>query len=186
MRTYTFHDTHTFLKISAGKALALCCFLLVGIIQQASAQVPSISSFAPTSGVIGTTVTITGTNFHATPANNSVYFGAIKATPTAGSTTSLTVTVPAGATSVTPIVVQNNTTGLQASSMQTITGTGTRQFTVTNLPTITPNYTKTDFAAGTNPQSVAVGDFNGDGKADLAIANRNGDNVSVLIATATK
>jgi hypothetical protein len=38
------------------------------------------------------------------------------------------------------------------------------------------------FAAGTRPFSVAVGDFNGDGRPDLAVTNRDSDNVSVLVA----
>jgi len=38
------------------------------------------------------------------------------------------------------------------------------------------------FAAGTNPQFVAVGDFNGDGKPDLAIANGGSNNVTVLLS----
>ena len=38
-----------------------------------------------------------------------------------------------------------------------------------------------DFAAGSGPRSVAVGDFNGDGLPDLAVANRFSNNVSVLI-----
>ena len=37
------------------------------------------------------------------------------------------------------------------------------------------------FGAGTNPSSVAVGDFNGDGKLDLAVANEGGNNVSILL-----
>src|SRR5207253_2189207 len=41
----------------------------------------------------------------------------------------------------------------------------------------------TNFGAGINPYSVAVGDFNGDGKKDLAIANNNSNNVSVLLGT---
>ena len=40
---------------------------------------------------------------------------------------------------------------------------------------------KTDFAAGSGPTSVAVGDFNADGDPDLATANQNSDNVSVLL-----
>ncbi|TAH19878.1 MAG: T9SS C-terminal target domain-containing protein [Cytophagales bacterium] len=152
------------------------------LVNTAQGQVPSISSFTPTSGVVGTTVTITGTNFNATAANNSVYFGAIKVTPTAGSATSLTVTVPAGATSVTPIIVQDKITGLQASSMETIIGTTTRQFTVTNTPNLMPNYTKTDYATNNfNPRSVAIGDFNGDGKADFAAANYGSNNVSIRL-----
>jgi len=40
--------------------------------------------------------------------------------------------------------------------------------------------------AGTNPQSVAVGDFNGDGKPDLATANSGSGNVTILLGTALK
>ena len=38
-----------------------------------------------------------------------------------------------------------------------------------------------DFAAGRSPQSVAVGDFNGDGVEDLAVAILNPASVSVLL-----
>src|SRR5207253_6356815 len=34
---------------------------------------------------------------------------------------------------------------------------------------------------GTDPQSVSVGDFNGDGRPDVAVANHNSSNVSVLL-----
>ena len=37
------------------------------------------------------------------------------------------------------------------------------------------------FAVGNNPSSVAVGDFNGDGHSDLAVANFEGNSVSVLL-----
>ena len=43
----------------------------------------------------------------------------------------------------------------------------------------------TNFTVGLNPNSVTVGDFNGDGKSDLAVANRNSNNVSVLLGTGT-
>ena len=38
-----------------------------------------------------------------------------------------------------------------------------------------------DFAVGAAPESVAVGDFNGDGVQDLAVANQGSNNVSVLL-----
>jgi len=40
-----------------------------------------------------------------------------------------------------------------------------------------------NYGAGTNPLSVAVGDFNGDGKPDLAVANNGSNNVSILLNT---
>ena len=39
---------------------------------------------------------------------------------------------------------------------------------------------KVDYGTGHNPESVAIGDVNGDGKADLATANTGADTVSVL------
>lgn len=38
----------------------------------------------------------------------------------------------------------------------------------------------TNFPVGSAPSSVAVGDFNGDRKLDLAVANYNDNNVSIL------
>ncbi len=42
---------------------------------------------------------------------------------------------------------------------------------------------RTSFAVGSDPIGLAVGDFNGDGKADLAITNKNSNSVSVLFNT---
>jgi len=44
--------------------------------------------------------------------------------------------------------------------------------------------TAVSYAAGRQPMFVAVGDFNGDGRADLVVLNSNGANVSVLLANA--
>src|SRR5439155_13909145 len=38
-----------------------------------------------------------------------------------------------------------------------------------------------NYAVGTDPRSVAVGDFNGDGKPDLAVANTGSSTISVLL-----
>ena len=39
---------------------------------------------------------------------------------------------------------------------------------------------KVDFTAGTTPHAVSIGDVNGDGKPDVAVANRSSNTVSVL------
>jgi FG-GAP-like repeat len=43
----------------------------------------------------------------------------------------------------------------------------------------------TNFPVGTQPPSAAVGDFNGDGHSDLAVANENSNNVSILLGAGT-
>ena len=59
---------------------------------------PAITAFAPQSGAVGTTVTITGTNFSTTVEENTVNFhNGIQAAVTNAITTALTVTVPNGA-----------------------------------------------------------------------------------------
>jgi len=59
---------------------------------------PSITSLSVTSGVVGTSVTITGTNFGATQGTGTVSFNGTDATPTSWSATSIVVTVPVEAT----------------------------------------------------------------------------------------
>ena len=49
-------------------------------------------------------------------------------------------------------------------------------------PTFAPQIT---FATGLRPYSVSIGDFNGDGKPDLAVANKFGDSASILLNTTT-
>jgi hypothetical protein len=57
------------------------------------------------------------------------------------------------------------------------------------LSTTTPGATaptfavKQDFGTGSSPHSVALGDFNGDGKLDLAAANSSSNSISVLFGT---
>jgi VCBS repeat protein/HYR domain-containing protein/FG-GAP repeat protein len=58
------------------------------------------------------------------------------------------------------------------STVSLLLGTGTGSFGA-----------KTNFDTGENPRTAAVGDFNGDGKLDLAVANGNSDTVSILLNT---
>lgn len=63
-----------------------------------SSNVPVITNFSPASGVAGTSITITGTNFGATIGANAVKCNGQTATVTAASPTSLTFTAPDGVT----------------------------------------------------------------------------------------
>jgi len=63
-----------------------------------SSNVPTLNNFAPASGTIGTSVTISGTNFGATVGANTVKFNGQVGTVTSASPTSLTVTAPDGVT----------------------------------------------------------------------------------------
>ena len=150
-------------------------FLLLLLGYSGFAQVPTITSFAPTSGAIGTTVIISGTNFNTTPANNIVFFGATRATVSAGSATSLTVVVPVGA-SFQPISVTNLTANLTAYSAKPFITT----FPCGGAINTSSFAAKVDFTTGTSPFSVSTGDFDGDGKADLAVANGSSNTVSVF------
>ena len=61
------------------------------------AAAPAISSFNPTSGPVGTSVTITGTGFQDASVVNDVEFNNVDASFTVDSDTQITATVPAGA-----------------------------------------------------------------------------------------
>lgn len=138
---------------------------------------PTITSFNPTSGPVGTSVTITGTNFSATPANNIVFFGATRATVTAASTIQLTVTVPIGAT-YQPITVLVG--GLLAFSYTPFI------VTFANGVGIDANAfaARVNLAAVASPISVFISDIDGDGKADIVTGNTSGS-ISVLRNTST-
>jgi hypothetical protein len=208
--------------------------LILGFLLAATAalsQVPTISSFTPASGPIGTTVTIAGTNFSATPANNIVFFGATRATVTGSTTTQLIVIVPAGANDQPITVLVGGLTGysskpfivtfvngvgidanafaaksdLTTASTDTraiatgdIDGDGKPDLIVTNSSSNTISVfrntsspgtlsyaTRVNFTVGAGPGSIAVGDIDGDGKLDLAVTNLNATTMSVLRNTST-
>jgi len=80
-------------------------------------QAPTISSFTPTFYDTSTplpTVTITGTNFSPTSADNVVKFNGVTATLTSATTTQLTMTLPSGATSGKITVVTHGLTATSA------------------------------------------------------------------------
>jgi hypothetical protein len=68
---------------------------------------PSISSLSPTSGPVGTSVTITGNNFGDTQGTSTLTFNGTSATPTSWSTTSIAAPVPSGASPGSVLVMVN-------------------------------------------------------------------------------
>jgi photosystem II stability/assembly factor-like uncharacterized protein len=137
---------------------------------------PTISTFFPVSGSIGTVVTISGTNFSPVAAQNIVYFGAVRGIVTTASPTQLTVPVPYGA-SYQPIsvTVNNNLTAWSLSP-----------FMVTSLNAISTltdssfNEIKEFPSGGYQSGNMVVADFDGDGKPDLANNLGYTSNVSVI------
>ena len=71
---------------------------LIGITQSSVPAGLSILNFLPNQGGPGTTVTVQGQGFNATPSNNTVKFNGATATVLAATSTSLTVNVPDTAT----------------------------------------------------------------------------------------
>jgi gliding motility-associated-like protein len=163
---------NTFTRIFIQKIFLLCIVTILSV-TSLFAQAPTITSFNPVKGPVGTSVILTGSNFNAIAANNIVFFGATKATVTAVDPlgNNLTVTVPAGATYA-PITVLNfdgitNLTGYSAKPF--LTTFAPTKYSISNTaPDITP---KVDFGTGISPLYIAIGDLNVDGKPDLVVAN---------------
>lgn len=124
---------------------------------------PVISSFSPASGPVGTPVIITGSGFSATPANNIVFFGAVKAAVTAAGASSLTVTVPAGATFMPISVTVNHLTGYSAKPFM-VTFPDGGPLTIASFERL-PSLTTSLY-----PFAVAITDLDGDGKPDVSAA----------------
>src|SRR4029450_4176338 len=90
----------------------------LGLVQtEGATSAPTITSFSPTSGPVGATVTINGTNFTGA---TSVKFNGVSATFIVNSATKITATVPTGAT-----------TGTVSVTTPGGTATSTSDFTVT-------------------------------------------------------
>lgn len=121
---------------------------------------PYISDISPSQGVVGSSITIAGVNFDATPANNTVYFGNAKATVTSASATQLTVIVPYGATYAPVKVIANELTGVSDDRFK-VTFPGA----TTDANTFRP---KVSFSTANNfPRAIELGDLDLDGYLDI-------------------
>jgi VCBS repeat protein/IPT/TIG domain-containing protein len=141
---------------------------------------PHIGSVSPLSGNVGSTVTITGSNFSATASANLVRFGPVQAPVTSATATTLTVTVPAGTANLPVTVTTAGLTGYFYVPFNT-TFTDPGQFAPSAFST------RTDLALGAHngPQSVAAMDIDGDGKQDLVIADGDSNKIDIYRNTST-
>lgn len=148
-------------------------YIINALITGSPPKVPIVSGFSPASGPIGTTVTIGGSNFSATPLNNIVYFGAVRAMVTSCSPTSISVTVPPGVTDQPISVTVNGFTGYSAKPF-------TPLFNTDGIITASSFASPISYGAWSSPLGLSIGDVNADGKPDIASADAAGSAVSVF------
>jgi len=134
-----------------------------------SPAAPTLSSVSPTSGKVGSTVTLSGTGFSTAPSQNMVKFNGVVAAVTSATATSLTVTVPANATNGNVTVTVNGKTSAGI------------PFNVTAPLTVTA-YNPTSGNAGT---SVVITGSGFDSNPSANSVKFNGVSAQVTEATAT-
>jgi hypothetical protein len=166
-------------------AMLISCWLLVpmsaatlGVAQNNPVPLVNLplvpDAVAP--GSAGFTLTVNGTGFVSGSAVNWSIGGAT--TPLATTFVSgsqLTAAVPAGnvATAGTASIIVKNPApggGVSNSALLQIT-----------IPTSLVSLTRTDYPVLTDPDWITTGDFNGDGKPDLAVAGFDASSVAVLL-----
>jgi hypothetical protein len=107
-----------------------------------------------------------------TVSTSTAFKGRLEADPTTG-VTRITDANPAGTYPVTVTAFD----GAGATTVQTFTLTVTTPLTCNPVTFATA----ANVTVGSSPLSVAVGDFNRDGKQDLAVVNQGANNVSILL-----
>ncbi|MGC6415316.1 MAG: FG-GAP-like repeat-containing protein, partial [Bacteroidia bacterium] len=134
---------------------------------------PSLSNLSLSTAEIGDNITINGSGFDSTAANNIVYFGGVKANVTAVTATSLTVTVPKCEVISKISVISNGLTSnnlyfkLKNSTSQALNLTWSSEYfkAPSSISKLGPN---------TYINAFEVGDFNGDNLMDIVAALSGG------------
>jgi len=137
---------------------------------------PTIASFTPSSGLPGTTVTINGTNFGATPAQNVVYFNGTQATIVNASATQLTVTSPSRISngSITVINLANGTQGVSRSNFNPLFDNN-KDFGGRVIASSFNKYVAFGIAPtyGVGSTGFSLGDLDGDGWQDVVTSSND-------------
>ncbi len=124
------------------------------------APIISLNTVSPLKGAVGSTVTITGSNFSTTLSENKVRFGTVEATVLTASTSQLTVTVPPGAALGLVSVTRDNLTARYHLPFVPTFGPGVVFDNTHFSPPVNFTLTTADY-------DIAVGDLNRDGKPDV-------------------
>ena len=108
-----------------GLGLVVAILFSLFFSSKAQAAAPTITSLSITTGAVGASVTVTGTNFGSPQGTSTIKFNGTTATATTWTTTSIVTTVPTGATTGNVVV--------------TVSGTASngKSFTVVPAPSIT-------------------------------------------------
>jgi hypothetical protein len=138
------------------------------------------TTFSPKTGPAGTTVIIDGSGFNTTLSNNLVYFGAVKATVTAATTTQLTVVVPSGAT-YDPITISNRISGKVCKTNDAFNIT----YDCGNLDENLFNHVSGFTVGSVTLNGFAFGDLDADGKPDVVCANNSNSTIYLRRNTST-
>lgn len=134
-------------------------------------QTPTIASFSPASGVVGSIITITGTNFSTNATNNVVKVNGVTATIASATATSIIIPIPA-----------NATTGKITVTVDGQTATSTAPFIVKKAPTIT-SFTPTFGGVGTQ---VEITGTNFVGQVTPAVVKFNSEVMTLKQVSDTK
>jgi uncharacterized protein YjdB len=171
--------------INAGTAIvsySLSCGTVTTVVTvNPNPGAPAISAMSPLSAKPLSTVTIGGSNFSTTAANNIVYFGATRATVVSATSGMLVVTVPKGAI-YKPVSVGNAGCGLVSHSPKSFLPVYDNSADIAGSVNFKA---PVEFIAGIHPFNLAIGDFDGDGKADIAALNVTSNTVSVFRNTSS-
>ncbi|MEQ9098476.1 MAG: IPT/TIG domain-containing protein [Imperialibacter sp.] len=133
--------------------------------------VPSISSFEPSTGPVGASVTVSGSNFGDDISKTHVFFGNVKGEVTTVSANELTVKVPAGAT-YDPISVTVNGLTAQSSIAFSTSFSGEGVLNLNSFDNVT-------FDANSSSHQAKIADLDNDGWPDVVLLNKDNSSISI-------
>jgi predicted outer membrane repeat protein len=141
---------------------------------------PVITDFNPKAADPGMEMTISGTGFSVVNNQNIIDFNGIRTVPTASTSTQLILKIPISA-SYGHISVLNLETKLVGSSdrMTILPKQFTPVFIGSNTITSVNFGNRADFTSNSNPNSITMGDLDGDGKPEMASSHTIGTNLAL-------